>query len=119
MDLAAAPITLTEPKQLKMARRLVRAQVEAAGAGKQGADNIELMASELITNGLIHGTGAVSVSLSFLDEVIWVEVRDDGPGFSVAARLHHGRGSAIVEALAESSGRKTDGTYFFEAKLNP
>ena len=119
MDLAAAPITLTEPEQLKMARRLIRAQVGHAGASEQAADDIELMASELITNGLIHGTGPVHVTLAFLDDVVWVEVHDDGPGFSVAAQRHHGRGSAIVEALSVSSGRKTDGTYFFEAKLNP
>lgn len=124
MDLALAPITLSKPRQVKTARHLIRAQAAKATSNIEALDHLELLASEVITNALRHGTGTVRVSVSFpvtgAVERVRVEVRDDGPGFVVADSSDHGRGLDIVNALAFAWGREVDGEgtfVYFEVAL--
>jgi anti-sigma regulatory factor (Ser/Thr protein kinase) len=72
-------------------------------------DIAELLVSELITNALVHGAGDPELVLTVDPPRIRVEVRDAdptvdfGPVVGEASRTH-GRGLAIVDALATSWG---------------
>src|SRR5690606_41527204 len=88
--------------------------------GDAAAASIALMAAEAISNALIHGRGEASVTTLCDETCVRVEVRDEGPGSVVAGRTDHGRGLAIVEALADRWAMVADeaGTcVFFEVDL--
>lgn len=119
MDLVAAPIRLTSPAKVRAARHRIR-RLAAPLVGDEAACSVEVMASEAITNALIHGHGEATVTVVCDEKCLRVEVRDDGPGFAVAARTDHGRGLAIVEALSDRWAMVADdgGTcVFFEVDL--
>lgn len=119
MDLPATPIRLTSPAKVRAARHKIR-RLAVPLVGDEAAHSIELMASEAISNALIHGRGKASVTMLCDETCVRVEVRDEGPGFVVAGRTDHGRGLAIVEALADRWAMVADeaGTcVFFEVDL--
>lgn len=119
MDLQAAPIRLTSPAKVRAARRRIR-RLAAPLVGDETAYSVEVMASEAISNALIHGHGAPTVTVVADGKCLRVEVHDEGPGFVVAGRTDHGRGLAIVDALADrwAMVRDGDGTcLFFEVDL--
>ena len=79
-------------------------------------ETIELLVSELVTNGIVHGaTGRpVEVSVEPRDNRLHVEVRDLGPGFvpkprAMACEGMGGFGLFLVERLAERWGVARDG----------
>ncbi|MFF8957577.1 ATP-binding protein [Streptomyces sp. NPDC014894] len=83
--------------------------------GPDTADVAQLLASELVTNALIHtGHGAV-VTATVASSTLRVEVRDfvpglpepDAPGRRREALDIHGRGLVLVESLADSWGVRT------------
>lgn len=108
MDLPTAPIRLTSPAKVRAARHRIR-RLAAPLVGDEAAYSVEVMASEAISNALIHGHGTASVTVVCDEKVLRVEVRDEGPGFAVAARTDHGRGLAIVDALADRWAMVRDG----------
>lgn len=119
MDLAAAPIRLSSPSKVRAARHRIR-RLATPLVGEEAAYSVEVMASEAITNAVIHGHGVPTVTFAVDEKCLRVEVRDEGPGFAVAARTDHGRGLAIVAALADRWAMVTDadGTcLFFEVDL--
>jgi anti-sigma regulatory factor (Ser/Thr protein kinase) len=74
-----------------------------------------LLASELVTNAVLHGTGAITMRCRLDDKRLRVEVLDEGSGFEhrsdPAPREHnHIRGLAIVSLLASSWGSRADRT---------
>ncbi|MGP3953879.1 ATP-binding SpoIIE family protein phosphatase [Streptomyces sp. 7N604] len=79
----------------------------------------ELMATELVTNALIHADSDVDVRLRELPDLIRVEVRDWDPRPPMPAPItlfgdvdseaEHGRGLVIVEALASGWGNSPSG----------
>ncbi|MGV9314258.1 ATP-binding protein [Streptomyces sp. NPDC003691] len=88
--------------------------------GSRGtADVAELLASELVTNALIHTDHGAVVTATVGSETLRVEVRDFVEGFPEppAARREprpenelldtHGRGLALVQSLADSWGIRT------------
>nr|WP_307815659.1 ATP-binding protein [Streptomyces sp. 7-21] len=75
------------------------------------ADVIALCVSELATNAVAHGTppdGQFAVAVVWDKRCICVEVRDTGGGSPVVASAagtdEHGRGLALVQALADDWG---------------
>ncbi|WP_371680073.1 SpoIIE family protein phosphatase [Streptomyces sp. NBC_01276] len=97
-----------DPDSLVMGRHLIRAAVAAWGA-RERADEIELVADELMTNALVHTDGGGLVSLRLTAEGrIRIEVED----FSSALPRRReaddwavsGRGLMLVERLAEGWG---------------
>lgn len=77
-------------------------------------DDVVLMASELVTNAVLHGSGEVGVALALADDHVRVEVVDDGestfPSRAAAPGPDalEGRGLAIVDALSDAWGGGRD-----------
>ncbi|MGW2725108.1 ATP-binding protein [Streptomyces sp. NPDC001492] len=74
------------------------------------APDLALIVSELATNAVAHAPGeALTVALLLTPSDVWVAVIDQGPRCPVEARQageddEHGRGLALVEALASRYG---------------
>ncbi|MFH9084881.1 SpoIIE family protein phosphatase [Streptomyces sp. NPDC017673] len=104
-----------DPEALTQARHLIQAAVRAWGAGDL-ADEIELVAGELITNALMHTEGSAIVTLRALeggDRRLRIEVED---GSSALPRRRDageigvsGRGLVLVERLSDSWGVEARG----------
>ena len=75
-----------------------------------------LLSSELVTNAVIHGSGAITMCGRLDEDRLRVEILDEGSGFEhrsdPAAPLDecHTRGLAIVSVLASSWGTRADRT---------
>ncbi len=71
--------------------------------------NAKLLASELVTNAVLHGKGRITFRVDLNDDRVLVEVIDEGAGFEHRARRSefedlHGRGLAIVESESSRWG---------------
>ena len=72
--------------------------------GRATISDLELVISELVTNGFEHGRGTIRVDVSHTDGKLNGSVSDEGNGFDyelrdVAGHELRGRGLAIVDAL--------------------
>ncbi|AXG80293.1 ATP-binding protein [Streptomyces paludis] len=104
---------VSEPQSVHAARRWVREFVESrlpATSGARAAD-IELVVSELVTNGIRYGSepgDSVLVVLDVRPALVRVEVHDPvrrrPRGRAVSHQRARGRGLFIVAALAERWG---------------
>ncbi len=104
-----------DPEALSQARHMIRAAVRAWGSG-QRADEIELVADELITNALMHTEGAAVVTLRVLsgaDLRLRVEVEDSSSALprrrEAGADGVSGRGLLLVELLTDVWGVEARG----------
>ncbi len=99
MDLATRPLKVSTPAQVHAAHHRIR---DLAGKllDADTAHSVHVMASEAMTNGILHGHGSVTVTVSASPASLRVEVRDDGPALKVAGRVDHGRGLTLIAALA-------------------
>ncbi|MDQ6804770.1 MAG: ATP-binding protein [Actinomycetota bacterium] len=66
-------------------------------------EKARLLASELVTNALVHGTGIITLRAEIDEDRLLVDVIDEGGGFERTARKRDfedwgGRGLSIVEA---------------------
>ncbi|MGW7257452.1 SpoIIE family protein phosphatase [Streptomyces sp. NPDC054834] len=104
-----------DPEALRLARHMIRAAVRAWGIGER-ADEIELVADELITNALMHTEGSAIVTLrvlSGIDRRVRVEVEDSSS--ALPRRLDagesgvSGRGLLLVDRLADAWGVEARG----------
>jgi anti-sigma regulatory factor (Ser/Thr protein kinase) len=104
----SADLTLRpEPSSVRTARRYVATSLEAAGLGEV-ADAAELLASELVTNAILHARTPLCVSVAFHGDVVRISVSDDSPR-APRPRRHSvdsgtGRGLVLVERLAARWG---------------
>ncbi|MFF5649843.1 ATP-binding protein [Streptomyces collinus] len=95
-----------EEREVSLARRKVVDKVRAWGVPlkEETADAIRLVASELVTNAVVHGEGPVAVTLYHRPGRLVIDVVDDNsaaPQTSCAqADDERGRGLALVELLA-------------------
>ena len=107
---AAAPLhqrLRPHPSSVGLARRLVGQFLKDAGS-EALLEPAQLLTSELVTNALMHGTGAIDLTLLTLDDHLRVEVADRGrhrpqphPHDLMADT---GRGLKMVDQLSESWG---------------
>lgn len=70
---------------------------------------MKLLASELVTNAVLHGRGAIVLRAQLDDDRAIVEVIDEGTGFEHEIRRRefddlHGRGLAIVDSESSRWG---------------
>lgn len=92
------------------------------------ADTAELLASEVVTNALVHGDSDVNVYVRRYDTCLRVEVRDSDPRPARPVTLPRaedqaegGRGLLIVSALASAWGNSPSGrgkTVWFELPVS-
>lgn len=100
----------SDPEALAEARHMIRAAVRAWGAGER-ADEIELVADEMITNALMHTDGSAVVTvrvLSGTDRRLRVDVEDSSSALprrrDAGESGVSGRGLLLVDRLADVWG---------------
>jgi anti-sigma regulatory factor (Ser/Thr protein kinase) len=103
------------PEQIPAARHFVRTALSEWGlAGGTGSllDDVVLMASELFTNAVLHGSGDVEVSVALEDDVVRLCVVDRGAAgvpllaSSPPSDAASGRGLRIIDQLAGGWGSR-------------
>ena len=77
--------------------------------GRATISDLELVVSELVTNGCEHGRGTIRVDVSLKNGELNGAVSDEGNGFDyelrdVAGHELRGRGLAVVDALVRRWG---------------
>lgn len=108
MELLGAPLTLTEAKDVRRVRQEICRRAAAALPHLDRIDDIELLASEAVTNAVVHGTAPVNVAVIVGPDCIRVEVRDQGPTLPSTDRRDYGRGFTIIDALASRWSMQAD-----------
>jgi anti-sigma regulatory factor (Ser/Thr protein kinase) len=103
------------------ARYLV-AELSAATLDRDELERAKLLVSELVTNALVHGRGAISLRASLDAERLLVEVIDEGSGFERAPQHDRdelgGLGLGVVDAEASRWGVHAGTTHvWFELDL--
>lgn len=98
-----------EPRAARRARDVVRRRL----AGRGELDTVTLLASELVTNAVVHGRGPLVFVLEAAPSVVRVSVLDHAQATPTAVltgpMAEGGRGLAIVDALASRWGVERDG----------
>ncbi|MFC8343209.1 SpoIIE family protein phosphatase [Streptomyces sp. NPDC057280] len=104
-----------DPEALSEARHMIRAAVRAWGSGER-ADEIELVADEMITNALMHTEGSAIVTLRVLagsERRLRVEVEDSSSALPRRREAGEsgvsGRGLLLVDLLADVWGVEARG----------
>lgn len=106
MTTAANPVgvalTLSEPREARETRAAVRALAATFIRNTIRLDDVELMTSEAITNALVHGSGVVDVHVHASQDLLRVEVWDQGPNYEPdsAERIDFGRGLMVIKAMS-------------------
>jgi anti-sigma regulatory factor (Ser/Thr protein kinase) len=93
------------PDSVSAARQLVNGQT--ASLGVQQRQDAALMVSELMTNAVRHGVGAITLRIDVVADAVRVEVADEGNvalAPSPEPGAHGGWGLRIVEQLADDWG---------------
>ncbi|QKW10320.1 SpoIIE family protein phosphatase [Streptomyces sp. NA04227] len=105
-----------EPEALTEARHMIRAAVRSWGSAER-ADDIELVADEMITNALMHTDGAAIVTVRVLTGAqrrLRVEVEDVSSALprrrDAGASGVSGRGLLLIDVLADVWGVEARGT---------
>lgn len=123
---------LSRPRHLRMAGgaaslRNARHMVgEAlAGASADVRDAAVLLAGEILTNAVVHGGGWFLLQVDTAPDRVYVEVADSVGGqptvLHPSSEREHGRGMAIVDAMASAWGSRQRGshkTVWFELALD-
>ena len=98
------------PEAPGLARRaLNRWYTDSAALDSGELHRAKLLASELVTNAVIHGEGQILLRTSLTEDRLLVEVIDEGSGFEYELRRTdfselHGRGLSIVETESSRWG---------------
>ncbi|MBA3606111.1 MAG: ATP-binding protein [Acidimicrobiia bacterium] len=105
-------------EDVAMARRAVRSFLIQHGVSMTVAEDVQMIASELVTNAVIHGRpGPIAVELE-LDAEVRLRVTNDGPAAAVpsvaewqvaASSARSGRGLGIVRRLSDDCEVGGDG----------
>ena len=122
---ACAQLTVTVPASAEAGGALRRAIRSLGGyCGPGTAEDLELLVTELATNGVKHaeissGGNRITLDARVDPHVLRVEVRDRGRGFEPRPRQDRpepgGWGLVLVEGIAERWGVKRDpSTVWFE-----
>lgn len=116
IDLRTAQLDLDhDVKAPRAARGFLAAVLENWAVAPDLAGRLQLLASELVSNAVLHGDGPIRMIVSEEDQatrVIRVEVSNTGEGRPVVRRANHtdlsGRGLQLVDELARAWGTRSD-----------
>ena len=122
---ASAPRWITgDASSLHVAREMVADAL--ADAAPEVRDTSVLLAGELVTNALVHGGGRFHLRVDADRELVRVEVTDTATSpprlLPPDGSREHGRGMAIVDALASAWGagrRGAQKVVWFELRCTP
>lgn len=89
--------------------RLAREAILEALPESKGRDSLEAIASELVTNAFMHGTGPITMTVARQGNTFHIDVTNHVQSSAlsltptnVSSDSDHGRGLALVELLAQS-----------------
>ncbi|NEA50484.1 ATP-binding protein [Streptomyces sp. SID10815] len=100
-----------DPKRVEHARRVTGAHLKRFGVDPDAIETVRLLASEIVTNAVIHGKGeSVTFTLIFHPHgEVRIEVDDHSPGSPVVRDPgpdeEGGRGLRLVDFLSRDWGR--------------
>jgi anti-sigma regulatory factor (Ser/Thr protein kinase) len=114
MDMTA-PLTDEVSRELPLgvhavgvARQIVSETLGRRGLNAEDIAAAELLASELVTNAVLYGYGAHTLTLRFENARLRILVSDSSPSVPTRRTAHDddeiGRGMQLIEAYAESWG---------------
>ena len=94
-----------ESREIARARHLVGERLRSWGRHDEAPD-VELLASELMSNALVHGSGRIGLWIGCTDDRIRLEVSDEGARTEphLTRRPVGGWGLRFVDELADSWG---------------
>jgi anti-sigma regulatory factor (Ser/Thr protein kinase) len=107
LDLPAGPLAA------RMARRFLVSCL--TDLPPDVVDEVLLLASELVTNAVLHGAEPIQLQLHRRGATVWVGVSDGGVPFAVtpapawSRTAEGGRGLLLVDALASDWGSQSQG----------
>jgi anti-sigma regulatory factor (Ser/Thr protein kinase) len=112
--LAEVRVTLTaEGGSCSRARQVVRDAATSWGLPEDLTDDAQLVVTELVSNGIDHGEGLITLTVSRRDSGMLVEVHDESPKQPqvrpVDPSSARGRGMQLVKALSARWGTTPDG----------
>ena len=107
--MAPADLSLSaRPTSVSAARQLVRERCDRWGADDAATDAAVLLASELVTNAVLHARTPMTITVAHGDGTIRVEVRDAHPALPQTRRYNldtaTGRGLRLLETMASAWG---------------
>jgi len=108
--LRTATLQLTaDPASAGVARRFLRGRLDQWEVTDGREDQVVLLASELVSNGVSHARSPMTLTLTLQPPgCLRIELRDDSPDALVVAPAptyaEQGRGLAMVEALSDHWG---------------
>ena len=101
-------LTLGGPDAPRVARQTVAEHCREAGTGPECVDLAVLATSEVVTNALVHGSGAVGLRVHAGPVQVRIEVGDDNPRHPRLRPLDEqaqgGRGMMILDAVSSAWG---------------
>ncbi|MFF5876749.1 ATP-binding protein [Streptomyces californicus] len=108
-SLATRLVLMGREEEVSVARRSVVERVRAWGfIDEETTETIRLIISELVSNAVVHGEGTVTITVLGRPSGLLIDVRDgnhEAPRTgSFGTENEHGRGLALVDALAVRSG---------------
>ncbi|HEX7307986.1 ATP-binding protein [Lentzea sp.] len=112
--LAEVRVSLTrEGGSCARARKAVRDAAGSWGLSDDLADDAQLVVTELVSNGIDHGEGAISLAVRRTTGGMLLEVHDESPKQPVLRPVDpgsaRGRGMQLVQALSVRWGTTPDG----------
>ncbi|MFD5830838.1 ATP-binding protein [Lentzea sp. NPDC060358] len=111
--LAEVRVTLTaEGGSCARARRVVRDACASWGLPEDLADDAQLVVTELVSNGIDHGEGTITLTVRRTAAGMLLEVHDESPEQPVLRPVDpgsaRGRGMQLVQALSVGWGTTPD-----------
>jgi len=96
------------------ARECVRSALSGGAATEETVDDAQLIASELAANAIRYGSPPYALAVDVTDERVRITVSnhgstDDPQVIDAEIYAHHGRGLAIISALADRLGWDREG----------
>jgi anti-sigma regulatory factor (Ser/Thr protein kinase) len=91
------------------ARRFVECALGRWGA-TEILEDVQLLASELVTNAVLHARTTVELVLTQAQEMVRLEVHDRRASLESGSPVERGRGLQLVEGLAQRWGIVDDGS---------